>query len=122
LGFAGQFHINLPQDEKGVYTVSADTMSGDLTNPFKDRTVHIDHYTGRVLADVVDSQACGEWSLGCTLGARADALVEGWRDRHGAYRPRVSFGRRRDAGCHRVGLCADFAVARAQGGLVLTCG
>ncbi|MFM2252051.1 MAG: hypothetical protein RJB68_388 [Pseudomonadota bacterium] len=52
LGFAGQFHINLPQDEKGVYTVSADTMSGDLTNPFKDRTVHIDHYTGRVLADV----------------------------------------------------------------------
>lgn len=52
LGFAGQFHINLPQDEKGVYTVSADTMSGDLTNPFKDRTVHIDRYTGRVLADV----------------------------------------------------------------------
>lgn len=52
LGFVGQFHINVPQDEKGVYTVSADTMSGDLTNPFKDRTVHVDRYTGRVLADV----------------------------------------------------------------------
>jgi uncharacterized iron-regulated membrane protein len=52
LGFAGQFHINLPQDEKGVYTISADTMSGDLSNPFKDRTVHVDRYTGRVLADV----------------------------------------------------------------------
>lgn len=51
LGFAGQFHINVPQDEKGVYTISADTMSGDLTNPFKDRTVHVDRYTGRVLAE-----------------------------------------------------------------------
>jgi uncharacterized iron-regulated membrane protein len=51
LGFSGQFHINVPQDEKGVYTISADTMSGDLTNPFKDRTVHVDRYTGRVLAE-----------------------------------------------------------------------
>ena len=51
LGFTGQFHINVPQDEKGVYTLSADTMSGDLTNPFKDRTVHVDRYTGRVLAE-----------------------------------------------------------------------
>ncbi|MBT3068529.1 PepSY domain-containing protein [Rhodoferax sp. U11-2br] len=51
LGFAGQFHINVPQDEKGVYTLSADTMSGDLTNPFKDRTVHVNQCTGRVLAD-----------------------------------------------------------------------
>ena len=51
LGFTGQFHINVPQDEKGVYTLSADTMSGDLTNPFQDRTVHVDRYTGRVLAE-----------------------------------------------------------------------
>jgi len=50
LGFVGQFHINVPQNEQGVYTLSADTMSGDLTNPFKDRTVHVDQYTGRVLA------------------------------------------------------------------------
>lgn len=51
MGFSGQFHIKVPQDASGVYTVSADTMSGDLTNPFKDRTVHIDRYTGRVLAE-----------------------------------------------------------------------
>ena len=51
LGFTGQFHINVPQDENGVYTLSADSMSGDLTNPLKDRTVHVDRYTGRVLAE-----------------------------------------------------------------------
>ncbi len=52
LGFTGQFHIHLPQDATGVYTVSRDTMSGDLGNPFQDRTVHIDRYSGKVLADV----------------------------------------------------------------------
>ncbi|APW41464.1 PepSY-associated TM helix domain-containing protein [Rhodoferax saidenbachensis] len=51
LGFSGQFHINLPQDANGVYTLSADTMSGDLKNPTHDRTVHVDRYTGRVLAE-----------------------------------------------------------------------
>jgi uncharacterized iron-regulated membrane protein len=50
LGFAGQFHINVPQDAKGVYSISADTMSGDLANPFDDRFVHVDRYTGRILA------------------------------------------------------------------------
>jgi len=52
LGFAGQYQISLPQDEHGVYTLSRDTMSGDLNNPFRDRTVHIDRYTGKVLAEV----------------------------------------------------------------------
>lgn len=50
LGFSGQFHINVPQDGKGVYSISADTMSGDLANPFDDRFVHVDRYTGRILA------------------------------------------------------------------------
>lgn len=50
LGFSGQFHINVPQDAKGVYSISADTMSGDLANPFDDRFVHVDRYTGRILA------------------------------------------------------------------------
>ncbi|MDZ7937775.1 MAG: PepSY domain-containing protein [Rhodoferax sp.] len=53
LGFTGQYHINVPQDAKGVYTLSTDTMSGDLKNPTQDRTVHIDRYTGRVLAEAV---------------------------------------------------------------------
>jgi len=52
LGFAGQYHINVPQDATGVYTVSADTMSGDLRVPTQDRTVHVDRYTGKVLVDV----------------------------------------------------------------------
>jgi uncharacterized iron-regulated membrane protein len=52
LGFEGQFHINVPQEADGVYTLSADTMSGDLQIPTRDRTVHVDRYTGNVLADV----------------------------------------------------------------------
>jgi uncharacterized iron-regulated membrane protein len=50
LGFAGQYHINVPQNAQGVYSISADTMSGDLVNPFQDRFVHVDRYTGRILA------------------------------------------------------------------------
>ena len=52
LGFDGQFHVAPPQDDHGVYTVSADTMSGDLKVPTHDRTVHIDRYTGNILADI----------------------------------------------------------------------
>lgn len=51
LGFTGQHHIQLPQGDTGVYTLSADTMSGDLGRPTQDRTVHVDRYTGRVLAE-----------------------------------------------------------------------
>ena len=51
LGFNGQHHIQLPQGDTGVFTLSADTMSGDLGNPTQDRTVHVDRYTGRVLAE-----------------------------------------------------------------------
>ncbi len=51
LGFKGQFHVQMPKGEDGVFTVSADSMSGDLTDPTADRTVHIDRYTGKVLAE-----------------------------------------------------------------------
>lgn len=51
IGFNGQFHIAAPQDETGVYSISADSMSGDLSDPTGDRFVHIDRYTGRVLAE-----------------------------------------------------------------------
>jgi uncharacterized iron-regulated membrane protein len=51
IGFTGQFHIAVPQDEAGVYSISADSMSGDLSDPTRDRYVHIDRYTGRVLAE-----------------------------------------------------------------------
>jgi uncharacterized iron-regulated membrane protein len=52
IGFDGQFRINLPGDEKGVYTISADTMDADTTSPTGDRTVHVDQYTGKILGDV----------------------------------------------------------------------
>lgn len=52
IGFDQQFRINVPQSETGVYTISADSMDADTTNPMGDRTVHIDRYTGRILADI----------------------------------------------------------------------
>ncbi len=51
-GFTEQFRINVPQDDGGVFTISADSMDADTHDPFGDRTVHIDRYTGKVLADV----------------------------------------------------------------------
>lgn len=50
-GFTG-YRVNLPMDAEGVYTISADTMSGDITNATQDRTVHIDQYSGNVLGEV----------------------------------------------------------------------
>jgi uncharacterized iron-regulated membrane protein len=52
LGFEGRFQIAVPADEKGVWTMSQDSMSYDSTNPTADRTVHVDQYTGKILADV----------------------------------------------------------------------
>lgn len=52
IGFDEQFRINPPGDGKGVYTISADSMDADTTSPMGDRTVHIDQYTGKILADV----------------------------------------------------------------------
>lgn len=52
LGFDGRFQLNLPGDESGVWTISHDSMSNDGPNPSADRTIHIDQYTGNVLADV----------------------------------------------------------------------
>lgn len=52
LGFVDRFQLNLPGDESGVWTISHDSMSNDGPNPAADRTIHIDQYTGNVLADV----------------------------------------------------------------------
>ena len=52
LGFVGRFQINLPAGETGVWTVSHDSMSNDGPDPAADRTIHLDRYTGNVLADV----------------------------------------------------------------------
>jgi uncharacterized iron-regulated membrane protein len=52
LGFDGRFQLNLPKDAAGVWTISHDSMSNDGNDPSADRTIHIDQYTGRILADV----------------------------------------------------------------------
>ena len=52
LGFDRRFQLNLPMGEQGVWTISRDSMSSDSTEATTDRTVHVDRYSGEVLADV----------------------------------------------------------------------
>jgi uncharacterized iron-regulated membrane protein len=52
LGLPGRFQISWPAGEAGVWTVSHDSMSNDGPDPTADRTIHIDRFTGHVLADV----------------------------------------------------------------------
>ncbi|WP_218044805.1 PepSY-associated TM helix domain-containing protein [Kiloniella majae] len=52
IGFDEQFHINFPGSSTGVYTITADSWDGDTETPTNDRTVHVDQYTGKVLAEV----------------------------------------------------------------------
>ena len=52
IGFDGRFQVAFPGDEKGVWTLSRDSMSYDSVNPTADRTVHVDQYTGKILADL----------------------------------------------------------------------
>jgi uncharacterized iron-regulated membrane protein len=73
LGFEGQFRVNLPADATGVFTVSSDSNSGDSTNPFGDRTVHIDQYSGEVISEV----AFADYGLGGKAMAAGIALHQG---------------------------------------------
>lgn len=52
IGFTGRYQLNLPKGEKGVWTLSQDSMSYDANSPTIDRTVHIDQYSGKQLADI----------------------------------------------------------------------
>ncbi|WP_295813239.1 PepSY domain-containing protein [uncultured Nitratireductor sp.] len=52
LGYEGRFRVSTPRGETGVWTLAQDSMSNDSTSPTADRTVHVDQYTGNVLADV----------------------------------------------------------------------
>lgn len=75
LGFGseGRFHVTPPDDSTGVWTLSQDSMSYDSANPTIDRTVHVDQYTGRVLADV----RYDDYSLMARAMAVGIALHEG---------------------------------------------
>lgn len=52
IGFTGRYRLSFPSSDTGVWTLNRDSMSLDSTNPLQDRTVHIDQYTGKILADV----------------------------------------------------------------------
>ncbi|WP_106743706.1 PepSY-associated TM helix domain-containing protein [Yoonia maritima] len=52
IGFDARYQLNVPSGDAGVWTLSRDSMSTDSTNPTSDRTVHVDRFTGKVLADV----------------------------------------------------------------------
>ncbi|MEM7508372.1 MAG: PepSY domain-containing protein [Pseudomonadota bacterium] len=52
IGFDGRYQLNLPADETGVWTLGRDSMNTDSPDPTADRTVHVDQYTGKILADV----------------------------------------------------------------------
>lgn len=73
LGFAGRFQIAYPADSTGVWTLSQDSMSYDSPDPMADRTVHVDQYTGKVLAEA----AFKDYSLGGKSMAVGIALHEG---------------------------------------------
>ncbi|WP_104040676.1 PepSY-associated TM helix domain-containing protein [Vibrio hyugaensis] len=51
MGFTG-YKLFLPRSETGVYTVAANSMGGDISDPRQDRTSHFDQYSGRLLVDV----------------------------------------------------------------------
>ncbi|MDN3697044.1 PepSY domain-containing protein [Vibrio cortegadensis] len=72
LGFT-QFKLNFPRSETGVYTLTANTMSGDVTDPRLDRTTHIDQYSGKILADVT----WDDYSVVAKLMAAGIALHQG---------------------------------------------
>ncbi|MCR9085826.1 MAG: PepSY domain-containing protein [Rhodobacteraceae bacterium] len=52
IGFDARYQMNMPQGESGVWTFSRDSMSTDSLDPTSDRTVHVDRFTGKILADV----------------------------------------------------------------------
>ena len=62
LGFEGRFQVAIPSHDTGVYTLSQDSQSYDSHSPTQDRTVHVDQYSGKILADVrfADYAAAGK--------------------------------------------------------------
>ncbi|WP_425439649.1 PepSY-associated TM helix domain-containing protein [Photobacterium proteolyticum] len=72
LGFS-QYKLNFPRSDTGVFTLSANTMSGDITDPTQDRTSHFDQYSGQLLADVT----WNDYNLVAKMMAAGIALHQG---------------------------------------------
>ncbi|SNR87213.1 PepSY-associated TM helix domain-containing protein [Puniceibacterium sediminis] len=70
IGFQGRYQLNPPKDETGVWSISRDSMSTDTLDPTSDRIVHVDRYSGNLLADVryADYSLLGKaMAIGITL-------------------------------------------------------
>ena len=57
VGLAGEhdfehFRVHFPQGERGVWTVSATTIAGDIRNPLNERILHIDPANGELLKEI----------------------------------------------------------------------
>jgi uncharacterized iron-regulated membrane protein len=79
LGFSGRYQLAFPNGETGVWTISRDTMSNDSANPTSDRTVHIDRYSGAVLADMrfADYSAAGK-AMAISVAFHEGDIAGGW--------------------------------------------
>jgi uncharacterized iron-regulated membrane protein len=73
IGFQGRFQVNYPAGDTGVWTLSQDSMSYDSADPTADRTVHVDQYSGKILASV----GFADYSLAGKAMAVGIALHEG---------------------------------------------
>ena len=73
IGFGGRLQVALPADEAEVWTLSQDSNSYDSPDPTADRTVHIDQYTGKILAQV----GFADYGLAAKSMAVGIALHEG---------------------------------------------
>ncbi|GHF37994.1 PepSY-associated TM helix domain-containing protein [Seohaeicola zhoushanensis] len=67
IGFDGRFQLNLPSGDAGVWTLSRDSMSNDSADPTSDHTLHLDRFTGHVLADVRFADY-SVWGKGMAVG------------------------------------------------------
>lgn len=47
-----QFRVHFPQGERGVWTVSATTIAGDISNPLDERILHLNPANGEPLKDI----------------------------------------------------------------------
>ncbi|UXX81707.1 PepSY-associated TM helix domain-containing protein [Roseovarius pelagicus] len=52
IGFDGRYQLAVPTSDTAVWTINRDSMNTDSTDPMSDRTVHVDQFTGNILADV----------------------------------------------------------------------
>ena len=82
LGFTlkedARFRIALPLKSEGVYTLMSIASSRDVIDPREDRTVHIDQYSGQVLADIGwDDYNMGAKTMALTIPLH-QATLGGW--------------------------------------------